>query len=326
MDELNNIKVSVIIPCYNYGDYVHDAINSILAQNYDNWELIVVNDGSTDNTEEVAMQYVQADSRIRYHYQPNKGLSAARNTGLALTKGEYIQLLDADDCLAPEKLRLQVELLDKNPDIDLVYSDAYTFQHGQSVLDVKNFKLFLFSVTPVSGQGVPVLLHMAADNMFLPGAPLYRRSMEKVVKGFKEDLYPIEDWHYWYRGLLQNRNYYHDKRQEAALYSRHHGNNMSTNRYKMWRNRVSGRKDMLPIIEAQMRSQGKAGELLQPVLDRNKSLLRQEEARYGLLYGSVLSGIYNILLASAESKNTFATLYEGAYLLKERTLGRNKKS
>jgi glycosyltransferase involved in cell wall biosynthesis len=325
MNKLTPTLVSIIIPCYNYGAYVHDAINSVLAQTYKFWELIVVNDGSTDNTEEVVMPYVQADRRIRYHYQPNKGLSAARNTGLALTKGKYVQLLDADDCLAQEKLRLQVDFLDKHSYIDLIYSDAYIFQHGQSTFDVKSFKQFLFSVTPLSGQGVPMLLHMAVDNMFLPGAPLYRRSMEEVVKGFKEDMYPIEDWHYWYRGLLKNKYYYHDNRQEVALYSRHHGNNMSINRYKMWRNRVIGRQDMLPIIKAQMSSAISAGELLQPVLDKNRSLLKQEKARYNLLYGSVLSGIYNVLLASANSGAIFATLYEGAYLLKERVLGHNKK-
>jgi glycosyltransferase involved in cell wall biosynthesis len=325
MNKLTPTLVSIIIPCYNYGAYVSDAINSILAQTYKNWELIVINDGSTDSTKEVVMPYVEADSRIRYYYQPNKGLSAARNAGLALTKGEYIQLLDADDCLAPEKLRLQVEILDKNQDIDLVYSDAYIFHHGQSVLDVSSFKLFLFSVTPVSGQGVPVLLHMAADNMFLPGAPLYRRSMEEAVKGFKEDLYPIEDWHYWYRGLLQNKNYLHDNRREAALHSRHHGNNMSINRYRMWRNRVIGREDMLPIIKAEMSSLGKADELLHSVLDKNRSLLKQEKARYNLLYGGVLSGIYNMLLAAVDSRAVFATLYEGAYLLKERALGHNLK-
>ncbi|MGI4885364.1 MAG: glycosyltransferase [Janthinobacterium lividum] len=325
MNKINHPLVSVIIPCYNYGSYVCDAIDSVISQTYANWELIIINDGSLDNTEDVVMPYTKHDNRIRYHYQPNKGLSAARNTGLALTTGEYIQLLDADDYLAPEKLRLQVEVLNNNPAVDLVYSNAYVFLHSETSRDPINFKPFIFPVSPISGQGIPMLLHMAMDNMFLPGAPLYRRSMETTIKGFKEDMYPIEDWHYWYRGLLENKNYLHDGRREVALYSRHHGDNMSIDRFKMWRNRIIGREAIIPIIKVRMEKSATDTLLFKPVLKKNESLLRQEKARYNLFYGNTYAGIYNVLLAATSSENAFDTLYEGAYLLKERAFGRKIK-
>jgi glycosyltransferase involved in cell wall biosynthesis len=87
--------ISVIIPCYNYGAYIRDAIDSVRAQTYQNWEMLLVDDGSKDNTAAIAQEYVAQDARISYHFQANQGLSAARNTGLGLAKGEYVQLLDA---------------------------------------------------------------------------------------------------------------------------------------------------------------------------------------------------------------------------------------
>jgi glycosyltransferase involved in cell wall biosynthesis len=106
--------VSVIIPCYNYGRYLGDALDSIAAQTYSHWECLVVDDGSTDNTSDVGMQYAEKDSRFSYIYQQNGGVSSARNTALNKAKGKYIQLLDADDMLEPDKLQLQVSLLEEN--------------------------------------------------------------------------------------------------------------------------------------------------------------------------------------------------------------------
>lgn len=314
--------VSIVIPCYNYGSYVADAIESIISQTYQNWELVVVNDGSKDNTEAIVIPYTNRDKRIRYHFQSNKGLSAARNIGIKMTTGEYIQLLDADDFLADRKLSLQVESLQNAPDIDLIYGDAYLFKHEISALSRKSYTLYRSEITPVSGSGVALLFHMAADNMFLPGSPLYRRSMHDIIGPFKEDMYPMEDWHYWYRGLVKGMRYLHDGRRESALHSRSHGDNMSGNRYKMWRNKIIARTDMLLIMKEQKTH---AGESMQPVVEANKKLLVKEKARFNLLYGQVLSGMYYAMLNVLRDSNHAAAAYESAYLIKERLLGRNER-
>ncbi|MHC4172905.1 MAG: glycosyltransferase family 2 protein [Planctomycetota bacterium] len=105
-----NISVSVIIPTYNRANFVTKAIDSILAQNYKDYEIIVVDDGSTDNTQEVLNAY---RDRISYIYQDNAGVSAARNTGIRASCGEWIAFLDSDDRWMPEKLELQMRLVNR---------------------------------------------------------------------------------------------------------------------------------------------------------------------------------------------------------------------
>ncbi len=119
--------VSIIIPCYNQAHFLPDAINSLKSQTMGNWECIIVNDGSTDNTTDVAEKLAQTDTRIRVINQANKGLSGARNSGLKAANGEMLQFLDADDMLERDKLKAQVEFLHANPDIDIVFGDARYF-------------------------------------------------------------------------------------------------------------------------------------------------------------------------------------------------------
>ena len=108
-------RISVICPCYNNGKYVAQAIESVLAQTYNDWELVIVNDGSTDESEQVVMQYAATDRRIKYIRQENAGVSAARNRGVQEAVGEYICFLDADHWLDPECLKVSVTILGKQP-------------------------------------------------------------------------------------------------------------------------------------------------------------------------------------------------------------------
>src|SRR5689334_22859965 len=111
------MRVSAIIPCYNYGKYLARAIDSILAQTYAVSEIIVVDDGSSDNTREVATSY---GGCVRYIYQQNAGRAAARNHGIREATGDWIALLDADDWWLPQKIELQVTAASK-PDTAVVY-------------------------------------------------------------------------------------------------------------------------------------------------------------------------------------------------------------
>lgn len=114
--------ISIIIPTYNSAKYVEESIDSVLNQNYTNWECLVIDDGSTDNTKEIISGFLK-DKRIRYHYQSNSGLSASRNYGLSLAKGDYIQFLDSDDVIFPDKFRIMMEQYKIIPDTVILFSD-----------------------------------------------------------------------------------------------------------------------------------------------------------------------------------------------------------
>jgi len=106
--------VSVVIPVYNAGPAIRRAIDSVLAQSFTDYEIIVVDDGSTDNTEELVKKY---GSKVKYIYQENSGRSSARNTGIQAAKGKWVAFLDADDQWLPDKLKIQMELLDRNSEL-----------------------------------------------------------------------------------------------------------------------------------------------------------------------------------------------------------------
>ena len=113
------VKVSIIIPAYNGEDYLGEAVDSVLAQTYTDYEIIVVDDGSTDSTSQVVQQY---GNKISYFYQANQGVAASRNLGLNKAKGKYIAFLDQDDLFLPHKLASQVALLDAKPNLGMVNS------------------------------------------------------------------------------------------------------------------------------------------------------------------------------------------------------------
>lgn len=120
-------KVSIIVPCYNQAHYLDEALQSVLDQTHQNWECLIVNDGSPDNTQEVAEKWVARDSRFKYFFKENGGLSSARNVGLNEAKGEYIQFLDSDDLLNKFKLEKQISHFDENTDI--IICDYFPFDN-----------------------------------------------------------------------------------------------------------------------------------------------------------------------------------------------------
>ena len=119
-----NPKVTVVIPAYNAANYIATSISSVLNQTFTDWELIVVNDGSKDNTAELVKGFL-SDTRIKLIEQPNSGVSAARNTGIKAATGIYISLLDADDSYLRDNLENKVGVLNGSDYIDFVYSDIW---------------------------------------------------------------------------------------------------------------------------------------------------------------------------------------------------------
>jgi glycosyltransferase involved in cell wall biosynthesis len=127
--------VSIIIPLYNAEKYCAQTINNVIAQNYKNWELIIVNDGSTDNSLKVVEQY--RNENVRIYSQKKKGASAARNYGLKEAKGLFIQFLDADDLLSADKIAIQVKQLSDNPG-KISYSSNIYFFDGEEISGKKS--------------------------------------------------------------------------------------------------------------------------------------------------------------------------------------------
>jgi glycosyltransferase involved in cell wall biosynthesis len=130
----DNPLVSVILPVYNCERYLSDALNSIISQTYNHFEIILVNDGSTDRSREIAMQFKQ---RIRYHYQANAGIGAARNAGVDMASGSFLAFLDADDIWPAEKIALQLAVFRSNTDLDVAFGHVRQFISPELPSDMK---------------------------------------------------------------------------------------------------------------------------------------------------------------------------------------------
>jgi glycosyltransferase involved in cell wall biosynthesis len=167
-------RVSVIIPAYNGDRYIAEAVRSVLSQTYWDYEIVVVDDGSTDNTAVVLQPY---RDRIRYVYQTNQGVAAARNHGIAIAQGEFVALLDQDDVCLPEKLSLQVACFEAHPTIGMVHSGWRLVDHQARVLsDVKPWHEFPKLDLAGWVQRMPVFL----------SAMLFRRSWLEQVGGLSQ--------------------------------------------------------------------------------------------------------------------------------------------
>ena len=185
--------VSVIIPAYNQGHYLGEAVQSVLNQSYQDFELIIIDDGSTDNTRQVAKSF--SDARIRYTYQENSGLSAARNTGIRHATGSFVTFLDSDDLFLAEKLNLLVAALENKPS-DLASATSIGFVAGQAILiDANSRRLDKMVGTKLPDDNLQLLL----GNPLHVGSVLVRRSWLDKVGPFDESLRACEDWDMWLR-------------------------------------------------------------------------------------------------------------------------------
>lgn len=194
------MKVSVIVPCFNMGWCVGRAVASALAQGHGGLEIIVVDDGSTDDT---AMRLQGLGPQVTVLRQDNQGLAAARNAGIRAARGELIQLLDADDRLLPGKLAQQMAALQADPGLGGVYSDGY-------LVTMDGRRLNRISVeSPVglfTAQGAAQLRRtLMRGHPFPPHAPLLRRSAVLAAGLFDERLRAREDLDFWLRFTALHR-------------------------------------------------------------------------------------------------------------------------
>lgn len=241
--------VTVIIPAYNYAQFISETLASVQAQTYQHWECIVVDDGSTDNTSAVVASFSRKESRVRVIRQENKGLAAARNTGIANSTGEYVQFLDADDLLESKKLERQIEFLEQHSDVDIVYGDVRYFRTG-------NPEQLLFSqasenapwVVPLSAKGKDVLLSMLRNNFMVVSSPLLRRSVISDVGPFDGVVKGVEDWEYWLRCAIRDKRFHFQDSEDSRTLIRIHPNSMSTDARLMLRSMVLMHRQLAPSI------------------------------------------------------------------------------
>lgn len=182
--------VSVIMPAFNAARFLGDSVASVAAQTYRDFELLIVDDGSSDNTVEVADTLARSDNRVRLiRSERNVGTAAARNLAFVAMRGDYVCFLDADDAFLPTKIETQLAFLRGNQSYGLVYSDLLL---GNERLEV--IRLNRIGVPPLA---FPELLTLR--NWFQPIAPMLTASLVRSVGGFDEALTPAEDWDYWIR-------------------------------------------------------------------------------------------------------------------------------
>jgi glycosyltransferase involved in cell wall biosynthesis len=164
-------RVSVIIPTYNRAHFIAEAIRSVLSQTYRDFEIIVVDDGSTDNTKEVVNSF--KDHHIRYIYQDNQRVCVARNNGIEVSKGEYIVLLDSDDVLMEKAIERELHMLERNPEVGLSYGQKYMMDEKGHIFALRKPK----HRAPGVYRGAKEIINLFRyGNYIVPSTTMIRRS------------------------------------------------------------------------------------------------------------------------------------------------------
>lgn len=210
--------VSVVISSYNATDFIEDTIQSVINQSTYDWELIIVNDGSTDNTLAIAEELALTDNRIRVFDKTNGGVSSARNFGIKKSKGDFLAFLDADDVWAPTFLQSCLGALEKNLDWGIVQTDlAIIDELGQETGQSKKAK---------SGELLNNILEWEEHTMTPPSGVLVRRKVIETIGVFDENISNNADQDFYIRVASQ---YAIGRVSEPLLKYRMHGNNMHSN-------------------------------------------------------------------------------------------------
>lgn len=228
-DALHSPRVSVLIPCYNAGAYLGQALQSVLEQTYRDFEIIVVDDGSTDDSAAVAKSF----ACVRYIHKAHSGISATRNLAVQEARGEFVAFLDADDLWAPEKLALQVAYLDSHPQCQMVHSHAKNFFDGPPETMTERQKQL-----------------MDANLQNYMASSCIRRALFQQHGVFREDYSVGEDTHWIARLRAAGVDMSHCIA-EPLYFRRIHQNNIS-----LTHNRI-GRKDMMALLADAIRQRNK---------------------------------------------------------------------
>jgi glycosyltransferase involved in cell wall biosynthesis len=200
-------KISVIICTYNHAQYIKKAIDSVLNQAYQDFEIIVVDDGSTDNTKNIVNHF---GNSIKYIYQDNRGLASARNTGIHASKGEFVTFLDADDYYLKENLKIKILFLENNPQVSWVYSDWQYFDEKGNYLE-KGSVRFRYANKNLNNKNLNNKLFerlLYKRNFISCCAAVVKKSVLEDVGYFDPNVICLEDYDILLRISLKHPVYY----------------------------------------------------------------------------------------------------------------------
>lgn len=219
----NKVLVSIIMPAYNASEFIQESIDSVIAQTYDKWELIIIDDGSIDDTSMIVKSNILKDDRIKLFYQENSKQGKARNLGIENADGEYLAFLDSDDLWLPHKLEVQLKEFE-NYDVDLVFSDSYFFYDTDS----KNRNLKMNTLNSLF-KGLGALDSFLVINRIPNLTVLVKKETILSVNGFSEknEIQNAEDYHLWLKLLIEGATFYGSDKVLASY--RRHSNSVTSN-------------------------------------------------------------------------------------------------
>ena len=222
-------KVSVIVPAYNVAPYLAETLDSVLAQTRSDYEIIVVNDGSTDETAQVAESYRERFAgKLVYVWQENRGLAAARNTAIRTARGQYIALLDGDDVWMPTYLEILLGMLEADPSLDVVFPNALFW--GSPKHTGRDFQAVFppnppFTVEKILGRESSVF-----------GLATLHRDLVMAVDGYDETLRSSEDFDLWLRLLKRGCRFGYTT--ETLVQYRYRANSLSNTGITHYQNKI----------------------------------------------------------------------------------------
>lgn len=224
---MENIKVSVIIPVYNGSKFIEETVKSVVKQDFEDWECIIVNDGSSDNSDSVIKELIKTDNRLIYLQQSNQGVSVARNNGIENARGKYILCLDGDDLISSNFISEMLNIIDKDEEVRVVTSRVKFFGKSNGELKRKDFSF----------------INLLAENQMVVTSMFRKIDFDQLYKFDEKMKTGLEDWDFWI-GLLKNGGkvahasnaIFFYRIQKISRNSSLDGSKQSNLRYQMWLN------------------------------------------------------------------------------------------
>lgn len=294
--------VSINLCCFNSERYLEETLQSVFHQTYKNWELVIVNDGSTDTTEAIIKKHISEGWPIVYHFQANAGLSNARNKALELSCGRYIAFLDHDDVWLPEKLALQIPLLEARPDVAAAYSNASVID-GQGNIIAERYN------NDFKSRDGNIFEELLIEGDFINWQTVViRRSVLDDIGKF-ESYRITEDYDMLLRCAL-NRTFF-SMDQVLAKYRRHDQNysglRISTDQNGMRRSNVEEKLETIRIMEYWLANLPLSSGRILPILQRKISEFQFEIGKSFFLLGETDNSKIFLRNALINSPNKYLT-------------------
>lgn len=270
-DKTSEPLVSIIIPTYNYGGMIGETLNRLGHQTLADWECIVVDDGSTDDTREVVARVAEREPSIYYAWQANQRQAVAKNTGISKSRGKYLQFLDADDFIESRKLERQVAYLEAHREVDIVYGSVRYFRPDNPNERLHSMGGRNLPWMPQVSGGREVLEALVRHNIMVINSPLVRREVVEKVGSFDATLPPAEDWDYWLRCAQAGARFHFSDMQDTRALVRMHSKSSSQDRWRMhWAGLTIRKKLAASLKDAAL-------------LALNRDLRAKDESEFGMM-------------------------------------------